>query len=155
MNELLIALQNSPLALLIGRQNHLFGAVAQLFHISGLILVLSPVVLISLRLLGTGLVKQSVPELVQATARWIWLGLAILALSGTVIFLPAAAHYYPNPIFWFKFALLAVAILFHVTWYRKITRQETIAPVLARSTAIIALTIWFGIAYSGRFIGFY
>ena len=155
MNELLNALQNSALAALIGRQNHLFGAAAQLFHISGLLLVLSPIVLISLRLLGAGLVKQSVPELVQATARWIWLGLAILALSGTLIFLPAASHYYPNPIFWFKFALLGVAILFHVTWYRKVTQKETIAPVLARSTAAIALTVWFGVAYAGRFIGFY
>jgi len=155
MNELLIALQNSALASFIGKQNHLFGAVAQLFHIAGLILVVSPVVLISLRLLGFGLVKQSVSELAVATARWTWTGLAILALSGTVIFLPAAAHYYPNPIFWFKFILLGVAVLFHVTWYRSVTRQKAVRPLLARSTAIVALSVWFGVAYAGRFIGFY
>jgi hypothetical protein len=155
MNELFNALQNSALAALIGKQNHLFGAAAQLLHIGGLILVLAPVLLISLRLLGVGLVRQSVPELVQATARWIWVGLAILALSGTLIFLPAAAHYYPNPVFWFKFTLLFAAILFHVTWYRKVTRQEAVRPVLARSTAVVALSVWFGVAYAGRFIGFY
>ena len=50
MNELFNALQNSALAALIGKQNHLFGAAAQLLHIGGLILVLAPVLLISLRL---------------------------------------------------------------------------------------------------------
>jgi len=149
------ALQASTFSTYLGKQDHLFGAIAQLFHIGGLILVLAPILLISLRLLGVGLVKQTVPELVQATARWIWIGLAILAISGLAIFLPSASHYSSNPIFWFKFILLSVAILFHITWYRKVTQQVAPRPVIARPTAVLALTIWFGIAFAGRFIGFY
>jgi hypothetical protein len=153
--QLFRALQNSAFSVYLSKQDHLFGAVAQLFHITGLILVLSPILLISLRLLGLGLVKQSVPELVQATARWIWAGLAILAVSGLVIFLPAASNYSANPVSLFKFILLSIAMLFHVTWYRNVTRLESPRPIIARPTAVLAITIWFGIAFAGRFIGFY
>ena len=148
-------LQNSDISTAISRQDHLFGAGAQLLHISGLILVLSSILIVSLRLLGLGLVQVPLPRLVKATARFIWLGLALLAISGIVIFLPAADHYYPNPVFWLKFGLLAFAIVLHLTWYRRVTRQESVKPLIARGTAALLLTTWFGIAYAARFIGFY
>ena len=148
-------LQNSDISTAISRQDHLFGAAAQLLHISGLILVLSSILIVSLRLLGLGLVQVPLPRLVKATARFIWLGLALLAISGIVIFLPAADHYYPNPVFWLKFGLLAFAIVLHLTWYRRVTRQEPVKPLIARGTAALLLTTWFGIAYAARFIGFY
>jgi len=153
--ELFHTLQSSSISSYIGHQDHLVGAVAQLFHITGLILVLTSILVVSLRLLGLGLVRQTVPQLVKATARFVWVGLALLTLSGIVIFLPAAEHYDPNPIFWFKFKLLAVALVLHVTLYRKVTQTEAAAPVLAKSTAVVALAAWFGIAFAGRFIGFY
>ncbi|MFZ6724175.1 DUF6644 family protein [Undibacterium sp. MH2W] len=148
-------LQNSDISTAISRQDHLFGAGAQLLHISGLILVLSSILIVSLRLLGLGLVQVPLPRLVKATAKFIWLGLALLAISGVVIFLPAADHYYPNPVFWLKFGLLAFAIVLHLTWYRRVTRQESVKPLIARGTAALLLTTWFGIAYAARFIGFY
>ena len=86
--ELFSALQANPISNFIGHQNHLFGAVAQLFHITGLILVLTSVLVVSLRLLGLGLVRQTVPQLVQATSRFVWVGIALLTVSGLVIFLP-------------------------------------------------------------------
>jgi len=148
-------LQNSDIATLISRQDHLFGAGAQLLHISGLILVLASILIVSLRLLGLGLVQVPLPRLVKATAQFIWIGLALLAVSGVIIFLPAADHYYPNPVFWLKFGLLAFAIVLHLTWYRRVTKQESVKPFIARSTAAVLLTTWFGIAYAARFIGFY
>jgi len=148
-------LQNSSVANLISRQDHLFGAGAQLLHITGLILVLSSILLVSMRLLGLGLVRVPLPQLVNATARFIWFGLILLALSGIVIFLPAAEHYYPNPVFWLKFGLLAFAIFLHLTWYRQFTKAESVRPIIARGTAALLLTTWFGVAYAARFIGFY
>ena len=148
-------LQNSDIANAISRQDHLFGAGAQLLHISGLILVLASILIVSLRLLGLGLVQVPLPRLVKATARFIWIGLALLAVSGVIIFLPAADHYYPNPVFWLKFGLLAFAIVLHLTWYRRVTKQESVKPFVARGTAALLLATWFGIAYAARFIGFY
>ncbi|MFZ6775026.1 DUF6644 family protein [Undibacterium sp. SXout7W] len=148
-------LQNNPLSDVIRRQDHLFGATAQLLHIVGIIFVLSPIVLISLRLLGFGILKQSSADLFKATAGFIWAGLALLVISGLAIFLPVAKQYYPNPIFWFKFILLFSVIVLHITWYRRISKSESPRPFVAKATAVVALTSWFGVAYAGRFIGFF
>jgi hypothetical protein len=152
--ELFKTIQSSDFAKLLGCQNHLFGATAQLIHIVGLLLVLSSLVLVCLRLLGLSLGKVSAAQLAQATSRLIWVGLGLLAFSGLLIFIPAATNYYPNYIFWTKFILLGLALLVHVTLYRKITQAENPNPLLSKFTAVLSLTLWFAVAYAGRFIGF-
>jgi len=153
--EVFTAIQSSSFAVTVGHQNHLFGAVAQLAHITGLLLVLTSVLLVSLRLFGVGLTSLSTAQLANATSRLVWVGLALLVVSGFLIFAPAAVHYYPNDIFWFKLFLLASALLIHVTLYRKVTRAETPGVLTARATAVIALSLWFGVAFAGRFVGFF
>jgi Mg/Co/Ni transporter MgtE len=69
------AIQNSELAISIGQSNHLYGALAQLFHIAGLVFILAPILLVNLRLLGTGLSNQPINLLVKATNPFIYVGL--------------------------------------------------------------------------------
>ncbi|RYY76436.1 MAG: hypothetical protein EOO52_02695 [Gammaproteobacteria bacterium] len=148
------ALQNSEIAVGIGQSNHLYGVVAQIFHIAGLVLILAPVLLVNLRLLGTGLVNQSVPHLVKATNPLIWIGFLSILFSGIFMFAPSAALYYPNPAFWLKFQLLAAALVVQFTLYRKVTASEKPNRALAVTTAIISLTLWFGVGIAGRAIGY-
>jgi len=149
------SIQSSDFSRFISGQDHLFGAAVQLVHIVGLILVLSPIVLVSLRLLGIGLRNQSLAQLAQATSWLIWIGLGLLAVSGLLIFIPAATNYAPNTFFWNKFILLGLALLTHVTLYRKVTQSETPNATTAKITGILSLTLWFSVAFAGRFIGFF
>lgn len=153
--DLFNAIQNSPVSQWIGKQNHLLGAFAELFHIVGLLFVLTPILIISLRLLGFGLRKQSPKELFVATSSFIWVGLLLLLISGLVLFLPAANNYYPNDIFWLKFKILAIALVLHLTIFRKVASQTNGNLVVAKFTGVAALGLWFGVAFSGRFIGFF
>ncbi len=153
--ELFKAIQTSDLSRFIGSQNHLFCATAQLFHIAGLILLLASIVLVSLRLLGIGLPNLSLIQLSKATKWLVWTGLGLLTVSGIVIFIPAATNYAPNTFFWSKFILLALALLLHVTLYRKVTASENPNPLIAKATAVMSLTLWFSVAFAGRFIGFF
>lgn len=148
------ALQNSELAISIGQSNHLYGVLAQIFHITGLILILAPLLIVNLRLLGAGLTNQSIATLVKATNPLIWLGFIFITLSGLFMFAPSAALYYPNPAFWLKFQLLAFALIVQFTLYKKITSTEAPNRVLATVTAITSLTLWFGVGIAGRAIGF-
>ena len=148
------ALQNSDIAVSIGQSNHLYGVVAQVFHITGLVLILASVLLVSLRLLGTGLINQSVPQLVKATNPLIWIGFAFITFSGIFMFAPSAALYYPNPAFWLKFQILVVALIVQFTLYRKITATEHPNRLLAVFTAIASLVLWFGVGILGRAIGY-
>ena len=148
------ALQNSEIAVGIGQSNHLYGVVAQVFHITGMVLILASVLLVNLRLLGTGLTNQSIPQLVKATSPLIWIGLIFILLSGIFMFAPSAALYYPNPAFWLKFQLLGFALIVQFTLYRKITAAEKPNRSIAILTAIISLSLWFGVGIAGRAIGY-
>lgn len=148
------AVQNSDIAVSIGQSNHLYGVVAQVFHITGMVLILASVLLVNLRLLGTGLVSQSVPQLVKATTPLIWIGLLSIIFSGLFMFAPSAALYHPNPALWLKFQLLIAALIVQFTLYRKITATEQPNRSLAILTAIISLTLWFGVGIAGRAIGY-
>ena len=149
------AIQTSELATGIGNLDHLYGALAQLLHIAGLILLLSAVLLMNLRLLGLGLKRQSVTQLVKATNPLINYGFLLLLVSGIFVFLPSADLYYPNPAFWAKFALLGVAILIQFSLYRKVTAHDHANRFLAAFTAFLSLTLWFGVGFTGRAIGFF
>jgi hypothetical protein len=148
------SIQHSALSVSLTKLDHLFGAVAQLGHITGLIFLLSSVVLVNIRVLGFGLTDQPVTRLATSTQRFVWIGLALLAISGLFIFLPAANIYYINPFFWYKAELLVVAVIVHLTLFRWVTTTDTPNPILAKTTAVLSLLLWFGIGASGRIIGF-
>jgi hypothetical protein len=153
--ELFKDIQTSELSRFVGSQNHLFGAVFQLIHIVGLILILSPVTLVSLRLVGLGgLREQSLVDIAQSTAKFIWVGLGLLVFSGIFIFIPAATNYYPNFAFWAKFLFLTIALVVHVTLYKKLTSIESPHLLVARFTAVLVMFLWLAVAFSARFIGF-
>jgi hypothetical protein len=152
--EFFKVIQSSDFSRYISGQNHLFGAFYQLIHIVGLLMVLSSSILISLRVLGGGVRHQSLRQITQSTSWLIWAGLALLAFSGVLIFIPAATNYYPNTVFWSKFVLLAVALLLHFSLYRGIGQSDQEPSILVKLAATFSLVLWFSVAFAGRFIGF-
>lgn len=126
----------------------------QLGHVLGLILLLTALGLVNLRLLGVGLRLQSLPQVVRATRWALHLGLSLTVASGVLLFLSAPVHYAGNAAFVPKMALLFTALLIQFTLYRYTTRQATPAPLLARTTGVLSLTLWFGVGLFGRAIGF-
>lgn len=152
--ELFHTLQTSAIGEGIGNLNHFFGALAQLVHITGLVLLLTAILVVNLRLLGVGLKKQSISTLVNATNPFVKVGFGLLLVSGIFVFLPSADLYYLNAAFWLKLVLIVFALLIQFTLYKKVTAVEQPSRALAISTAIISLTLWFGVAFVGRAIGF-
>ncbi|GBG13779.1 uncharacterized protein NMK_1330 [Novimethylophilus kurashikiensis] len=148
------AIQHSALSDAISKLDHLFGAVAQLGHITGLVLLLSSIVLVNLRLLGWGLTSQPITRLATSTNKLIWSGLALLAVSGLFIFIPAALIYYVNPFFWYKAELIVFALIVQLTLFRWATRTDEPRPLLAKGTAVVSLALWFGVGAAARVIGF-
>jgi hypothetical protein len=153
-HDLFDSIQHSGVSSFISHFDHLFGAVAQLVHITGLVLLLSSVVLINLRLLGFGLTGQPVAKLAASTQKFVWGGLVLLAISGLFIFIPAALIYYVNPFFWYKVELLTLAVIVQLTLFRWVTKTESPNPILAKSTALLSLSLWFGVGAAARIIGF-
>lgn len=148
------SIQHSALGTVLGKADPIIGALSQLIHITGLILILSAIILVNLRLLGFGLKQQSLPQLIKATTPQIWYGLALLVLSGLFIFIPSATIYLHNPAFWTKFVLLAIVLVIQFTLFRQVAEVEHPKRVVAALTAVTSLVLWFGVAFAGRIIGF-
>ncbi|OAI17815.1 MULTISPECIES: DUF6644 family protein [Methylomonas] len=152
--ELFKSLQASDFGRFVGGLDHLFCAVMELAHIAGMILLLASVLLVSLNLFGLGLAGLSPAQLRQSTGKLFWTGLALLVVSGLLIFIPAATSYYENDFFWAKFVLLPLALLAYLTLYRKAVAAASLNRLLANATGGLLLSLWLGVAFAGRFIGF-
>lgn len=147
-------LQNTSLAAWLRDSNPIVVQATQVVHVLGLILLLTALLLVNLRLLGWGLRTLSISQITKATSKMLSIGLVLALLSGTVLFLSAAANYYSNPAFWPKIALLVLAVLVQFTLFRKVTATDSPNPALAKTTALISLTLWFGVGFAGRAIGY-
>lgn len=153
--ELFKTLQASSFGRFVGGLDHLFCAAMELTHIAGMILLLSSIILTSLNLLGLGLSQVSPAELQRGTAKLFWSGLLLLVGSGLLIFIPAATSYYPNDFFWAKLVLLGFALLVYLTLYRRAAGMSTsLNRLFSKTTGGLLLSLWLGVAFAGRFIGF-
>jgi hypothetical protein len=126
------------------------------FHLIGLGLTVGAVLIVDLRLLGVGLIKQPVAQLSAAAQPWLLGSLALSFSSGIPLFLSEAIKCYYSFPFWVKMTSLFLVLLFTFTVRRRLTRTglATDRPLLGRMTALISLGLWFGVAWGGRWIGF-
>lgn len=154
IDSILTAIQNSAVAHAISKSDHMVAAGLQVVHVLGFILLLSALVLISLRILGVVLRQHPLVEVTRDGNRMVWLGLAIAVVSGTLLFVATPKLYYYNRAFELKMLLLVVAVTLQTTLLRKVAATETPGALLARTSVALSLVFWFGISMAGRVIGF-
>lgn len=152
--EFLSWLQDSPVAHAISKTDHLVGAGLQIIHVMGLVALLASLVLISLHVVGLAFKNQPITDIAREATKLVWLGLALTALSGTLMFIATPKLYFYNPAFRLKMILFFVAVIVQLALFRKTAAQDVPQPALARATVAISLTAWFSVAMAGRMIGF-
>jgi hypothetical protein len=111
---------------------------------------------IRLRLLGVGLSRQPVAQLWVAVQPWLLGGLILMFMSGIPLFLSESIKCLYNYAFWVKMTSLFLVLIFTFTVQRRVTQSGITydRPLLGRVTALISLSLWFGVAGGGRWIGF-
>jgi hypothetical protein len=147
-------LQSTALGQLLRQASPALILAIQIGHVLGLILLLSTLVLVNLRLLGLGLARQPLEQLVQSTRWSLRLGLALAIGSGTLLYFSAPVSYIANAAFVPKMVLLAAALVVQASLYRTVTRRAIVTPFFARGTAVLSLSLWFSVGLAGRAIGF-
>lgn len=152
--EVLVVIQDSPVAHAISKSNHLVAAGLQVVHVLGFIALLAALVLISLRLLKVVFTNQPMSEVTRDANRFFYLGLVLTVVSGTLMFVATPRLYYYKFAFELKMVLFVSAIVLQFALFRRIAAREAPHPVLARTTVGVSLALWFGIGLAGRMIGF-
>jgi hypothetical protein len=152
--DALTAIQMNGFARAITKSNHLVIAVLQIIHVFAFLLLLSSLVLMSLRLLGLVLQRQSIPQVTQGPTRLFWFGLSLAVVSGALMFVTGTKHYYYNRAFDAKMLLLLTAIVIQLALFHRVAVSESPRPALVRASVAFSLVFWFGVAIAGRAIGF-
>ena len=136
------------------RQSHWLFPVIEAVHLLGLGFGGGAVVIVDLALLGFGLGRRPVSQLMKDAEPWLLGSLAVMFATGIPLFLSESIKCYYSFAFWIKMASLLLGILFTFTVRRRVAQMTPARPLLCRFTAIASLSLWFTVAWGGRWIGF-
>ena len=114
-------------------KNSLLFPAIQSVHLIGIAMFVGTTILVDLRTLGFGIRRHMEPNLI---------GLAIMLITGPILFLSDVPRYLANPAFVFKMMFLALALGFHFTIHRKHTRLA----------AVLSMILWTCVVIGGRAI---
>jgi hypothetical protein len=143
------------IARLVSGSNWMFPAI-EAVHIVALAMLLGAVIMLDLRLFGVTMSSKSVSELARDLAPWTWYSLLMILLTGVMLFSSEAMKSYTSVPFRVKMVLLAAALLFHFTIYRRVTRADDTKSSHRwdKVVACVSLLLWLGVGFAGRSIGF-
>jgi hypothetical protein len=127
--------------------------VVQSLHFMGFALSIGTIAIVDLRLLGLAARKQTAAQLAADLAPWTRAGLAVMLITGFLMFSADAVRYRVNPSFQFKMTCLALALLFHFTLHRWATGAR-VAPLPAKLAGGVSLALWTAVVGCGRMIAF-
>ena len=143
-------LQDIRLAIWVAESDRFYGYSGILtLHTLGLALVVGASAVLDLRLLG---VAPRVPlAALRNISRPMWIGFAVNAVTGAVLFAAAAVVKGTQPIFYAKLALVASALLIDRSVRR---RAFAVQARPARVLAIWSLLLWTGAIAAGRLMAY-
>jgi hypothetical protein len=129
--------------------------VIEAVHLLALCLLGGALLVVDLRMLGTGLRGVSVSELREYARPWLIGAISLLIVTGVPLFLSEAVKCYYNMSFWVKMVGLVVGLVFTFGVREKIARGiDFDIPPRARLAAASSLAIWLTVAAAGRWIGY-
>jgi hypothetical protein len=152
------ALEQSAVGAFVRESTYAYPAL-ETVHIIGIALVFGGIALFDLRVLG---LNRDLPvrRLAALILPWVWVGFAMNAVSGILLFVSNAVEFSGNPALQAKLALIAVAGMnawaFHRQAWQTVAAWNTDvrAPLAPRVFAISSLVIWLLILSAGRMIAY-
>jgi len=152
-------LQETPLGAGIRESAYVYPLIEG-SHVMALALSVGTVLWFDLRLLGVGMRRDTVTAVFDQVRPWMFLGFAVMFLTGALLFASRAVDAYESTYFRIKLALLVLGALnvaiFHTTIDRQRQQWDSSAlpPLRARLAGALSLVLWFGIIAAGRIMAF-
>ena len=131
-------------------------AVTESVHLLALAVIGGAVLVVDLRMLGFGLRRQSVADIARDAQPILVASLAVMLVTGIMLFTSEAVKCYYSYPFRVKMSALALAIIFTFTVRRNVTRAADgrIGPLTYKAVAVVSLMLWLTVGAAGRWIGF-
>jgi uncharacterized membrane protein len=137
------------------RGSRLYFPIIETFHLLALTLLFGAIIVLNLRLCRIIMKTQPVQQVATDLKPWAFWSLVVILVSGVLLFLSEAMKCYASGPFQVKMTFLFLALIFHFTIHRKVTRSER-EPRLFSGVVVgmINFILWLGVGLGGRGIGF-
>jgi hypothetical protein len=129
-------------------------------HVLTLTLFLGFAVLLDLRLLGVCLRRRKVSEVLQQLNPYLFVGFAIMIVSGLLLFAGDPPAFWGTTFFKAKMIFLVLAglnvLIFNATIGRKVAEWDMASktPSAAKVAAVVSIVLWVAIVAAGRAIAY-
>ena len=149
-------LGNLPVSKAIGESLWIYPLV-QAVHLVFLAILIGALLIVDLRLLGRGMIRQSVEQVARDAWPWFMIAIVGMVATGVPQLMQNASREYHSEFFWQKMYFLAAALIFTFTVRRKLTLapEGRFPPMWGKITAIVSFVLWMSVAISGRLIGLF
>lgn len=130
------------------------GPAMNIVHLMGMVVFLGAILIVDLRLLGTGLTRQSTASVARDAQPWLIGSLVVLILTGVPATMATATEQYRNSVYWAKMDLLALGLVFLFTVRRRVAFAEEgrVGSIAKKTVGLVSIVIWLSVAALARLI---
>jgi hypothetical protein len=125
-------------------------------HVIAMCLFAGLVIMMDLRLVGLAYRDTPVSQIQKRLFPWQMVGMALSAITGSMLFYGQPLRYYGKVFFWMKVVFMIAAgvnaLAFHFTTYRSVARWDSdrVLPGGARMAGAFSLALWAAVIMTGR-----
>lgn len=155
--EFLTWLESTAIADAIRVSRWMYAAI-ETGHYLGLAMLVGGIMVIDLRILG---VAKSLPvRSVLGLLPWVWAGLVVNVLTGSLMFIYGAENFGTSRVFWLKMSFMVLAglnaLLFQILSTRSgedwVSTERV--PVPAKAVATLSFVLWICVVTTGRWMAY-
>ena len=132
-----------------------YSPLIQVAHLVAVAVFAGALLVVDLRLLGTGLTQTPVKTVAEDAQPWLMGGLIALTVTGLPSLFQLAIKQYYSPFWWWKMEMLALGLIFIFTVRRKVlqTDEADLGSFWPKIVGLVSMALFLGVTIGARLIG--
>lgn len=132
-----------------------YSPLIQVAHLVAVAVFAGALLVVDLRLLGTGLTQTPVKTVAEDAQPWLMGGLIALTVTGLPSLFQLAIKQYYSPFWWWKMEMLALGLIFIFTVRRKVlqTDESDLGSFWPKIVGLVSMALFLGVTIGARLIG--
>ena len=132
-----------------------YSPLIQVAHLVAVAVFSGALLVVDLRLLGTGLTQTPGKTVAEDAQPWLMGGLIALTVTGLPSLFQLAIKQYYSPFWWWKMEMLALGLIFIFTVRRKVlqTDEADLGSFWPKIVGLVSMALFLGVTIGARLIG--
>jgi len=132
-----------------------YSPLIQVAHLVAVATFAGALLVVDLRLLGTGLTQTPLKQVAADAQPWLMGSLIALVITGTPTMASTSIKQYYSPFWWWKMEMLALGLVFLFTVRRQMIKKDEseLDPFWPKVVGLVSMGLFLGVTIGARLIG--